>query len=110
MDILGDLSGVVKVWKIDDNTSSSYRPSPSHVSRILTCTAIPGTNDTMTVTRREIWRWDGSTGHVKAKYTINPDIGPIQSLAMCPSSLANGMPAQVCLRRHSRETSILFPL
>ena len=110
MDILGDLSGVVKVWKIDDNTSSSYRPSPRHLSRIMTCTAIPGTNDTMTVTQIEIWRWDGSTGHVKAKYSIHPDIGLIQSLAMCPSSLVNGMPPQVCLRRHSRETSILFPL
>ena len=63
----------------------------------------------MTVTQIDIWRWDGSSGHVKAKYTVNPDIGLIKGLAMCPSNLANGMPAQVCLRR-TIGSSILFPL
>ena len=69
------------------------------MAEILTCAVVAEVNDVLTVTKNAIWRWDGTTGEVKTKFTVKLEDGDsIASFTMSNVALSNGMPPQIVIK------------
>ena len=79
---------------------------PRHNQMVNAITTIPGTTDILTASGSDLWVWDGTTGSLLSKFTVEKQV---ETIAVSPGGLPNDEPQQVAFQCYDDDQVYFFP-